>query len=376
MSSFRVVALIAAYNEADIIDQAIDHLVREGVDVYLLDDGSTDGTAGAAEQFLGNGLIHIERRAPKEGADGFNWTELLKRKQDLACEIDADWFLHHDADEFRESPWGSVRLREAIQHVDHHGYNAIDFQLLNFCPTNARPIASGDVRQAFTSFEPGQEWDRPQIKCWKRTIHPVDLVSSGGHEARFPGREVCPIRFLLRHYPIRSQAHGERKVFVDRRPRFAASERAHGWHMQYDAMGDDHKFVRDETGLTPYDPIAIRIDLSLQNRELEERMVQLKRLQHVVAQRNAALAHLTAESTARHAEMVTLRHLVDAQKLELVRTAAEREQLSGQTVRLHSDVEALLRDVAELKRTIDTIYNSRSWRVTRPLRWFARLLSV
>ena len=41
--------------------------------------------------------------------------------------------------------------------------------------------------------------------------------------ARFPGRKVFPIQFLLRHYPIRSQRHGETKVFTERKPRFLES---------------------------------------------------------------------------------------------------------------------------------------------------------
>jgi len=37
---------MSAYNEADIISPVIGHLVENGVEVYLLDHGSTDGTAG------------------------------------------------------------------------------------------------------------------------------------------------------------------------------------------------------------------------------------------------------------------------------------------------------------------------------------------
>ena len=39
---FRIVAIISAFNEGDIISQVIRHLVENGVNVYLIDNRSTD----------------------------------------------------------------------------------------------------------------------------------------------------------------------------------------------------------------------------------------------------------------------------------------------------------------------------------------------
>src|SRR5690349_18813663 len=121
---FRVVAIVAAYNEADIIAQVVGDLVAQGVDVYVLDDGSTDATAAAVEPFLGRGVIAVE---PLQGAGAasdvpFDWARILERKSALARGIDADWFIHHDADEFRESPWAGMTLRDAIARVDAAGF--------------------------------------------------------------------------------------------------------------------------------------------------------------------------------------------------------------------------------------------------------------
>ena len=66
----------------------------------------------------------------------------------------------------------------------------------------------GDIREAFPYYSEQAPYDRVQIRCWKKAPD-VDLASSGGHEARFEGRRVFPLRFILRHYPIRGQAHGE-----------------------------------------------------------------------------------------------------------------------------------------------------------------------
>ena len=74
MPGFRVVAIVAAYNEADIIEQVVADLIEQNVQVYFLDDGSTDGTAAAVERFVGHGLLAIERLTDgTRAADRFNW---------------------------------------------------------------------------------------------------------------------------------------------------------------------------------------------------------------------------------------------------------------------------------------------------------------
>ena len=68
-ADFRVVALMTAYNEEDIIAPSLRHLFAQGCEVYLVDNWSSDRTFEVAEQFLGRGLIGIER-FPAGGASG------------------------------------------------------------------------------------------------------------------------------------------------------------------------------------------------------------------------------------------------------------------------------------------------------------------
>ena len=267
MADFRVVAIISAFNEADVISPVIGHLVENGVDVYLIDNRSTDGTADAAKRWLRKGLLGIEQ-FPAEAPAGddpppFDWEAILKRKEALARELSADWFIHHDADEFREAPWPGMKLRDAIQWVDRLGYNCIDFRVLNFPPLENGFPPGADPREHFTHWEDPVVHDTLQRKCWKAQKTPVSLAASGGHEARFPGRRIFPIQFLMRHYPIRSQEHGLRKVFDERKKRFVDKERAKGWHVQYDAIGEGHSFVGDPSKLNRYDPDRVRLDLML-----------------------------------------------------------------------------------------------------------------
>src|SRR5215831_12313615 len=290
-----VVAIIAAYNEADVIEPVVRDLIANGVSVYVIDDGSTDGTAGVVEPLVGHGVICVERVAdPPNGAEArsFAWERLLHRKAQLAAQLDADWFIHHDADEFRESPWAGVSLLDGIRKVDALGYNAIDFANLDFWPTHDGFMPGADPREAFPWYSEGASYDRVQVRCWRKTAK-VDLASSGGHDVAFDSRRVFPIRFISRHYPVRGQAHGERKIFVERRPRFLAKERARNWHVQYDVVQEGTSFIRDTCELTRYDGDAVRMGLALRHRGVEA-------LEASVSEANAALDKARCESeTAR-----------------------------------------------------------------------------
>jgi hypothetical protein len=330
MADFRVVAIISAFNEADVISPVIGHLVENGIDVYLIDNRSTDGTAAAAKPWLRKGLLGIEQfpaEAPAgDGPPPFDWEAILRRKEELAKELSADWFIHHDADEFREAPWPGMKLRDAIQWVDRLGYNCIDFRVLNFPPLESGFPPGADPREHFTHWEDPVVHDTIQRKCWKAQKTPVSLAASGGHEAQFPGRRVFPIRFLMRHYPIRSQEHGLRKVFDERKKRFVDKERAKGWHVQYDSIeNENHSFLGDPANLHPYDPDRIRLELMLASEPMRRAREQQREVEVAAALKREAEKH--AANLEEDRKKLT-EHLIDRERhtanLETLKAEAER----------------------------------------------------
>ncbi|MGA2512689.1 MAG: glycosyltransferase family 2 protein [Candidatus Limnocylindrales bacterium] len=247
-SDFRVVAIMTAYNEEEIIGPSIAKLVADGVDVYVIDNWSSDGTHAIAEQFGGRDLVGLER-FPDAPTDRYEWLPLLRRVEAVAAGLRADWCIHHDVDERRSGPWSSVGLRDALWRVDQSGFSAVDHTVLNFRPIDNGFTPGGDFEAYFRHFEFGRTSDLLlQVKAWKNT-GPVDLAGSGGHEARFPGRRIFPYKFELKHYPVRSQAHGEQKVLRDRIARWDPGERALGWHVHYDGIVPGQSFLRDSRDL-------------------------------------------------------------------------------------------------------------------------------
>lgn len=250
-AAFSAVAYVTAFNEADLIGSTIEHLAREGIGAYLIDNWSTDGTWEIAQR---PGLIGAER-FPAEGPSAhYEWRQLLGRVEELAATTRADWLVHIDADERRESPWPGVSLRDGLWRVDHRGFNAVDHTILGFPPIDDGFQPGSDPEQYFRHFEFGRNPGHfRQIKAWKRGKSRVDLASEGGHNASFEGRRVFPFNFLTKHYPIRSQEHGERKIFRERQERWSPSERGEGWHIQYDHLRPGHRFVREPETLVPFD---------------------------------------------------------------------------------------------------------------------------
>lgn len=373
VEALRVIALVSAFNEADILGHVLEHLIDQRIEVYLIDDGSSDGTPAVAARYLHRGLLKIERRPPVER---FAWGEILRRKEELAAELEADWFMHHDADEFRESPWLDVDLRAAIGHVDRAGYNAIDFRVLNFRPTDTALPAGGDPRRMLHRYEPAEDWDRLQIKCWRKGPHRIDLVSSGGHDAMFPDRRVCPLQFILRHYPIRSEAQGRRKIDIERLPRFNPDETARGWHVQYRALSEARSLIWDPATLIEYDPVEVRRELVLRPRESEElecqrantrrleQEIQAVREEAARSQQDAADAVEAQRQETQQARAEAQHAQVQAEhaRAEAQRANVEAEHARAEAQRANVEAECATRQVGDLLA-------SKSWRVTRPLRW-------
>lgn len=221
----RVVAILATYNEERFIAACLEHLLQQGIEVYLIDNCSTDKTVKIANHYLNRGLIGIET-FPREGI--YRWRLILERKEQLAATLDADWFMHVDADEIRLSPQSNMTLAQAFTQAEECGYNTVNFMEFTFIPTLESPDHD------HPAFQKTMRWYYPflplfphRLNAWKRQPVPVELAWSGGHQIRFPGLHMYPKSFLMRHYLFLSIPHAIRK-FVHRG--YDPEEVEKGWH--------------------------------------------------------------------------------------------------------------------------------------------------
>jgi hypothetical protein len=229
----RPLAIMPVYNEADILPAVLRHLEHQGCDVYILDNWSTDWSPELLS-IAGNDI----ERWPADRPTMYDWTAILKRIEEIAVErAKGRWVILHDADEIRRVPndWATLTLAQALEIATITGYNAAQFKVRTYVPVDHLWSAGDNPERRFRYHKPEHvDHGLPHIKAWFQGDERVDIHTHGGHQALFSNRHVCPHSFVLKHYPIRSQEHGERKVLKERFPRYPPNERSKRWHVQYD----------------------------------------------------------------------------------------------------------------------------------------------
>lgn len=205
----RVVALLAVRNEGYYLERCLRHLYEQGIQTCLIDNGSTDHTLEIANDYSHRGVFRIDH-IPFTGI--FEWHKILHYKSCLAQEIEADWFIHHDADEIREAPKPFASLLEGIMDADAQGFNAINSDEFVFIPTSEKDAFEGTdyvkKMQYYYFFQPHKLY---RVNTWKKIRGKVDLATSGGHSVMFENRHIYPQNFILRHYILLSKRHAEEK---------------------------------------------------------------------------------------------------------------------------------------------------------------------
>jgi hypothetical protein len=221
----KIVAMLQTYNEQRFIGDCLDHLGAHGISAYLVDNESTDDTVAIAERRLGKNLIGIETLM----RDGhFALHTQLRRKEELATSLDADWLMHLDTDEFRASPDRGRSLAQAIAEADEAGFNAVNFLEFVFVPTREVPDHDhADYLASMRSYYPVLPQFPNRLNAWKRQDGPINLTKSGGHWVSFPGLRMAPRSMYSRHYLFLSLPDVARKFGPNR---YAPEEVARGWH--------------------------------------------------------------------------------------------------------------------------------------------------
>lgn len=303
---FRVLAVITAYNERDILPHTVKRLLDQGVEVVVLDNWSTDGTIDIIEAAFSSQVQVI--RFPESDTGTYDWSLLLDQVEKIGRQSGADWVIHHDADEVREGPWLDMNLRDSIWNVQRRGFNAINHTVIEFRPVQGEiGVTDGsDPAECLLWWEEDAE-NHAQVKAWKNVGQAVNLAATGGHEIRFAGRRIFPYRFLLRHYPLRSPDHARRKIFMDRGARWNRKERSKGWHDHYDNFDRDEEFLWSKDDLHHWDPEEFHREF------LVERLMSvggLKRPPNFRSWRGSKLRELLAHSaTLKKIRRATLKKL-------------------------------------------------------------------
>jgi len=246
----KVLAILHVFNEEDVIASTVKHLKKQGLDVHVIDNWSTDNTYSIVKYMARKSDWLTYERYPIKPNNAFELEKMLRRVEAVAQERkEYSWVTINDADEIRWSPWPGVTLQSAIAFIDQLGFTAIDYTVFNFIPTKEGFNSEHDLVDFFRHGEFSKVSGHfVQIKTWKN-VAGAEIASSGGHHVHFVNQKIFPLKFLLGHYPIRSTKHAMTKIFKERRERYSKAERNKGWHVHYDDLDKKMVFTIPASGL-------------------------------------------------------------------------------------------------------------------------------
>jgi len=227
----RIIAVLAVRNELPYLRNNLRNLIANGIEFAIIDNDSSDGTETLARSDPFAKSLVAYRHFPYFGE--YNWEGLLRAKEELIAELDADWVIHLDADEIMHSYNAGERLDDAIKRIDADRYDVIDFDEFVFLPIErSYDIDCVGYQQLrhYYFFRPNK---LPRLMRARRKHVEINIVDSGGHGFASSDIRLAPEKFALRHYLFINQAHAYAKY--TQRP-YRAEELKRGWHIKRHAQ--------------------------------------------------------------------------------------------------------------------------------------------
>ncbi|MGP8129104.1 MAG: glycosyltransferase family 2 protein [Candidatus Bathyarchaeia archaeon] len=237
---------MAAYNEADILEQVLKYHIDQGLQLIIADNGSTDGSREIAERYIGRGVLAVQ----KIPTDYIDLHLLMSSLSEVAAKHEPNWLVLIGADEFLETSdkANGETLVEGLRTEDSKGYGVIQFDTYEFWPTRLDDSSEKDVRCRMRYYTWLSAYNFRAYR-WTRGSR---FYENAHYPTPAPGTvlRISPRKFILRHYRYRSFEHGVRKAFQERIPRFRnQSER---WVHYDNAIPKKPYFVRDPRELNFY----------------------------------------------------------------------------------------------------------------------------
>ncbi len=218
----RLLGILLCYNDGDFLQDSIRHLLEQNHHLLVWDHGSTDETAAVIRQYK-NELLEV-RYIPRD----FDFYELYPAMSRHLIENYVsvyDWISWPDQDELLEGPSRSKNYCEWIEEVYASPRSWIQFNNYNYWFTSSDnvTITSPAARIQHYSIFPDCA---PRIRAWRASATNIRIFNHNP-----PLGDPWPIRFNLRHYPMRSPQQMLARLLRDR-----ASLRRGGDNYHYDNM--------------------------------------------------------------------------------------------------------------------------------------------
>jgi len=207
--TMKVIGMLLTYNEEDTIREVIESLLAQGLELVVLDNGSSDQTFEICKKFQGRGILQLKQFKTENYI--YHWNLLLRMLYDMALTEKPDWLLRSDSDEFFESGISNLNLKEAIAKVDSEGYNLIQFDRFDFFMTDDDNESAKSIKEKMPYYSCHGDY---LYRAWKY-FPGISMGYAGGHYPIFPEElsyKINPKKFVMRHYKFRNKEQAEKKM--------------------------------------------------------------------------------------------------------------------------------------------------------------------
>jgi len=240
--------MVSVFNEEDIIEEMINHHISQGVELVVLDTGSTDATYEICKKLANNNQIKLFQNKVTQWDLAGN----LRMTYDLALKESPDWIIHMDADEFFESGKNGINLEKAIMKVDSKGYNLIQFDRFEFFITDNDEETETSIVKKLNYYSHETDFI---YRAWK-FFPGIENSYTGGHYPIFPKGytyKIYPEKFVCRHYMFRSKNQASKKLNQRLGRLENMPDLKMGWNTHYQRTIEENKqIVADHKLLTKY----------------------------------------------------------------------------------------------------------------------------
>ena len=242
-----ICAVIGVRNEAHYLQILLPLLAGQGIDVFIVDHASTDGSHRLYAELASRPVIGLGR-LPYRGY--FSLSEQLAAKREIYRQLQHDWVIHQDADEILEHAAPGLALRDAIEEAAAGSFNALNFDEFVFLPEPGADYRGRNYNRELRRYYYFAPHPNRLNRAWRRDLD-FDHRQSGGHVLSGDRLSISPANHVLRHYIVLSEEHARQK-YLHRS--FSHEDRRGGWH------GNRINFTEASLALPEESPLMFELD--------------------------------------------------------------------------------------------------------------------
>jgi Glycosyl transferase family 2 len=221
MAKPRCLGICLFYNDDDIVEDAITHLLENNHEVVVWDHGSTDHTSRMIDKF--NPFIR-ERHFVPRSFDFYQIFEHVSRHVINHYVQDYDWISFPESDEILEGPDRTKSYFEHVCDVVESSHDWLQFDNMLFWFTSEDDKAESSPRKRIRHYSIWQDCP-PRIYAWRASSMNVRWFNHNP-----PLGNKYPINFKTCHYQWRSEAQLVKRI------QGRIGLRRRGWNHHFDFM--------------------------------------------------------------------------------------------------------------------------------------------